>query len=97
MEKKEAPLALPAPDDNKTNVRTISVHGNTLKMDALGPIVVNSNGNYPNNNQYSRRSWNNNEEASSGLNSCRNPLSDIKLARDDRGGAEKHNAGDQPP
>jgi hypothetical protein len=48
MAAQEVLLALPAPDDDEADgadgVRTVTVGGHCVKLDALGPVVVNSDG-----------------------------------------------------
>lgn len=46
-ESHSAPLALPAPDPNDTDVQKLQLNSETLsslRFDKLGPMVVNSNG-----------------------------------------------------
>jgi hypothetical protein len=40
----EEVLSLPAPSDKANDLRTITVGGPALKLDILGPVVVNTDG-----------------------------------------------------
>ncbi|KAG9321564.1 hypothetical protein KVV02_008209 [Mortierella alpina] len=43
-DQKKSPLALPAPGDVPTDAQQLEVNGKDIKLDILGPVVVNEDG-----------------------------------------------------